>query len=456
MNPLADWTHDDVWKYIRENNVPYNALHDRGYPSIGCGPCTRAVQPGEHERAGRWWWEHPETKECGLHVVRPKSRTSRSIVPSSIAQSIVAMSPELLTLAGITLVAATINGALGYGFSSITVPLALFFFTNRVLNPALVLLEVVLNANVLWVNREKLHDGPAPRDADHHRPRAGRDRRDLAAEVRESRLDQAVHLHRRAAAHPDSGRRDSGGPIKAEGKANLAFGGGVGVLYSVTTISGPPLAIMLNNQGFVKQEFRAGLALVRLAESSFTAVAYYFAGIYTLQSFMLIPFIFPSILVGVPLGSFIIHRMPPETFRRICMSFDAWIVGFGLSSVLRDLKVIPGARAYLRDGRRDRHRSGPAVSVLPRKRAAGVERRRGEPGMSLFPIFVKLAGRRVLVVGAGPIGESKIAGLLRRRRVRDGRGASATDAIREWASRGQASNGMRASFGRRISTERRW
>jgi uncharacterized membrane protein YfcA len=136
-------------------------------------------------------------------------------------------------------------------------------------------------------------------------------------------------------------------PIKAEGKANLAFGGGVGVLYSVTTISGPPLAIMLNNQGFVKQEFRAGLSLVRLAESSFTAVAYYFAGIYSVQSFRLIPFIFPSILVGVPLGSFIIHRMQPETFRRICMSFDSWIVGFGLSSVLRDLKVIPGASAYL-------------------------------------------------------------------------------------------------------------
>jgi len=69
VNPLVDWTHDDVWKYIREHNLPYNVLHDRGYPSIGCGPCTRAIQPGEHERAGRWWWEHPETKECGLHVV---------------------------------------------------------------------------------------------------------------------------------------------------------------------------------------------------------------------------------------------------------------------------------------------------------------------------------------------------------------------------------------------------
>ena len=68
VNPLVDWTYDDVWAYIRANNVPYNALHDRGYPSIGCAPCTRAVQPGEHERSGRWWWEHPETKECGLHV----------------------------------------------------------------------------------------------------------------------------------------------------------------------------------------------------------------------------------------------------------------------------------------------------------------------------------------------------------------------------------------------------
>lgn len=70
VNPLADWTREDVWKYIRDHNVPYNALHDRGYPSIGCAPCTRAVQPGEHERAGRWWWEHPETKECGLHVTK--------------------------------------------------------------------------------------------------------------------------------------------------------------------------------------------------------------------------------------------------------------------------------------------------------------------------------------------------------------------------------------------------
>ena len=68
INPLVDWSHKQVWDYIRENNLPYNKLHDSGYPSIGCAPCTRAIQPGEDIRAGRWWWENPDTKECGLHV----------------------------------------------------------------------------------------------------------------------------------------------------------------------------------------------------------------------------------------------------------------------------------------------------------------------------------------------------------------------------------------------------
>lgn len=72
FNPLADWSEKDVWHYLRSNNVPYNILHDRGYPSIGCEPCTRAIQPGEDIRAGRWWWEEPESKECGLHLVDGK------------------------------------------------------------------------------------------------------------------------------------------------------------------------------------------------------------------------------------------------------------------------------------------------------------------------------------------------------------------------------------------------
>ena len=68
VNPLVDWSHDDVWKYVRANHVPTNRLHQAGYPTVGCAPCTRAVRPGEDPRAGRWWWENPDTKECGLHV----------------------------------------------------------------------------------------------------------------------------------------------------------------------------------------------------------------------------------------------------------------------------------------------------------------------------------------------------------------------------------------------------
>jgi phosphoadenosine phosphosulfate reductase len=79
FNPLTDWSEDDVWHYIRSNNVPYNPLHDKGYPSIGCEPCTRAIQPGEDVRAGRWWWENPESKECGLHVVDGKLVRIKSI-----------------------------------------------------------------------------------------------------------------------------------------------------------------------------------------------------------------------------------------------------------------------------------------------------------------------------------------------------------------------------------------
>ncbi len=67
-NPLIEWSEDDVWDYINEFGVPYNALHDQGYPSIGCAPCTRAIEPGEDVRAGRWWWESAEQKECGLHI----------------------------------------------------------------------------------------------------------------------------------------------------------------------------------------------------------------------------------------------------------------------------------------------------------------------------------------------------------------------------------------------------
>jgi phosphoadenosine phosphosulfate reductase len=71
FNPLSDWTEQEVWAYIRTRDVPFNKLHDRFYPSIGCAPCTRAISLGEDVRAGRWWWEDPTSKECGLHVKNP-------------------------------------------------------------------------------------------------------------------------------------------------------------------------------------------------------------------------------------------------------------------------------------------------------------------------------------------------------------------------------------------------
>ena len=80
VSPIIDWSEAEVWQYIRGRGLPYNALHDRQYPSIGCSPCTRAIQPGESRRAGRWWWEQPETRECGLH---PRNRAPALVAVAS-------------------------------------------------------------------------------------------------------------------------------------------------------------------------------------------------------------------------------------------------------------------------------------------------------------------------------------------------------------------------------------
>jgi phosphoadenosine phosphosulfate reductase len=84
FSPLTEWSEEEIWEYINQNNVPYNALHDKGFPSIGCAPCTRAILPGEDVRAGRWWWEDPTLKECGLHVkaARESQHTPRSLSPN--------------------------------------------------------------------------------------------------------------------------------------------------------------------------------------------------------------------------------------------------------------------------------------------------------------------------------------------------------------------------------------
>jgi uncharacterized membrane protein YfcA len=250
-----------------------------------------------------------------------------------------------LVLIGITFFAAFVNGALGYGFSSLTVPVALLFVTNRVLNPALVLIEVFINVYVLVINRASipavwkraypiiigLLPGIALGSYLLASVHPGWTKFATYAFLLPLILVQAAGVRR---------------PVRSERLIGIPFGAGLGFLYSITTISGPPLAVLFNNQGLVKQDFRAGLALIRVAESSFTTIAYYQLGLFTAETLSIGTTIVPGVAIGIPLGTYLIRRLDPEVFRRLCMSFDAWVVGFGLSRVLLDLELAQGSMAY--------------------------------------------------------------------------------------------------------------
>ena len=255
------------------------------------------------------------------------------------------MDSGVLVLLGITFFAAFVNGALGYGFSSLTVPVALLFHSGRILNPALVLAEVFINLYVLFINRGSVRGvwrrvypiliGLLPGVA-------------LGSYVLASIHPGWLKFFTYAFLLPlilvqAAGLRR---PIRAEKLLGMPFGAGLGFLYSVTTISGPPLAVLFNNQGLVKQDFRAGLALVRVAESLLTVFAYWQLGLFVADSLTIAAEIVPAVLLGIPLGAIAIRRLDAETFRRVCMSFDVWVVGFGLSRVLADLKLTHGALVY--------------------------------------------------------------------------------------------------------------
>src|SRR5207253_7162752 len=223
------------------------------------------------------------------------------------------MEPGILALVAIALAAAFVNGALGYGFSSLTVPVGLVFFANRVLNPALVLIEVFINLYVLIINRAAIRAvwkrvwpiivGLLPGVA-------------LGSYLLASLHPDWLKLGTYVAILPLILLQAAGvrRPIGAERFVGLPFGAGLGFLYSATTISGPPLALLFNNQGLVKQEFRAGLALIRVAESCLTAVVYYHIGMFTLQTLGMMQTILLSVLIGVLLGVFAIRRLDPEPF----------------------------------------------------------------------------------------------------------------------------------------------
>jgi uncharacterized protein len=251
-----------------------------------------------------------------------------------------------LWLVGITLLAATVNGALGYGFSSLTVPVAVLFYANRVLNPALVLVEIVVNTYSLFINRNSV-------------PRVWRRTVPILIGLVPGVIVGSVLLATLNATGiklityvvllplillQAAGVRRR---VRAERVVGLPLGAGIGVLYSITTISGPPLALMLNNQGFAREDFRASLAVVRISESTLTAIAYASLGLFSIQTGSMLLLIAPSVLVGVPLGVLLIRRIAAETFRRICMSFDAWVVGFGLSRTLIDVGLLGVPLAYV-------------------------------------------------------------------------------------------------------------
>lgn len=252
----------------------------------------------------------------------------------------------IIVLFMIALFAATVNGALGYGFSSLTVPVALLFFSNKMLSPALVLVELVVNMWVVILNRRSFHAvktralpiliGLVPGILvgsyllGHANP--GWLKLATYVVILPFVLLQAAGFRRR---------------IHAEHRAAIPVGLGVGTLYSTTTISGPPLALLFNNQGLDKEEFRAALGTVRVAETTFTAIVYAFLGLFSTQSIRLVVPIAPALLLGLPLGTYALKHLPNETFRRICMSFDAWIIGFGLSRTLIELKLLASPNAYI-------------------------------------------------------------------------------------------------------------
>lgn len=248
--------------------------------------------------------------------------------------------------------AAIINGAIGYGFSSIVTPVALLWYSNKVLNPALVMVEVAVNIALLIRERKYIR-------GTWHRARpivttllpgvilgtvglAYLAVNDVKVVVYATLLPlvlmQLLGVYR---------------PFKNERRGGLAVGPGIGFLYSLTTISGPPLALFLRNQGMSKNEFRCAIAQIRVAESTLTLTAYsvfsfLFGGnLVTLPSIGLLPFLIVPVVIGVPIGTLLLRKVSPEFFRRFVMSCDAILVSYGLTRVFASLKWLSTNASYL-------------------------------------------------------------------------------------------------------------
>jgi uncharacterized protein len=240
----------------------------------------------------------------------------------------------LVFLTLLSLAAATVNGGLGYGYSSLSTPLAILVIVSKIINPVYVLVEGVMNSVMLAFSGLKNIKATFKR----------------VLPILVSMIPTIAIGSIALALIPSTTVRlivyvtilplillQAGGfrrPIKSEKTAGVPLGAGIGLLYSITTISGPPVALFWNNQGMVKSEFKAAIAQIRIVESISTIIAYSLIGLFTATTFQLFTYVAPPILIGIPLGFLIVRRVGAEVFRRMCMSFDAWIVGYGLAVVI--------------------------------------------------------------------------------------------------------------------------
>jgi uncharacterized membrane protein YfcA len=251
--------------------------------------------------------------------------------------------PSLMVLA---LVAAMVNGAIGYGFSTLVVPVALLLYPSKTLTPGLVLAEIVLNLLALLVNRRAV---PAVFWRVFPMMLASLPGIALGVTLLKNASPDTLRFGTYALLLPLVLLQAAGlrRPLPKDSRAELPVGFGIGVLYSCTTISGPPLGLLFNNQGLAQDEFRAAISLFRITESVATALAFAFLSIYTPASVSLSLQILPCILIGLPIGRLAIAMIDPETFRRICMAADAWLISFGLSRLLTSYGSLSARLAYV-------------------------------------------------------------------------------------------------------------
>jgi uncharacterized protein len=252
----------------------------------------------------------------------------------------------LIFFALVSLGASFINGAIGYGYSSISTPLALLVLVNKVVNPAYVLLEAMVNTVMAVISGKKNLKATFRRTLPIMlavAPGA------ILGSIILKELSSTANIAKfvvYAAILPlillqTAGIRKA---IKRETTAGVPLGFGIGLLYSITTISGPPIALFWNNQGLKKDEFKASIAQVRIVESYITCISYYFLGLFSATStgwfgtnvtpLQLFEVIAPPVLVGLPLGVLVVRRMNVNTFPRIAMTFNALIVDYGLTRVM--------------------------------------------------------------------------------------------------------------------------